>query len=333
MSSDKEQDYFSDGLSDELLSQLPQLRVIAGTSSFSFKGKQVDVATIARALNVANLLEGSVRKEGNTLRVCAQLVRAADSSEPWSQTYDRQLTDVFKIQDDISAQVVAALKLKLLPAQLPAGTGRTDNMQAYNHYLRASQLMAANTLEGWQQAIVEYQHAVDLDSGYTATYTGMANAYGKVADLGGDTHAAERATWDVNEALVLTPNDPNALATRGVVANHLLLGLARCPFGLRSRAQGRSRQCRGIGALRVAADCARPPEGGYGDVLACARAGSAQRHQWLDARLVAQCLRSVRPASSVAAEQHNGEHRPVHQSDTGGKSGACRQIRAGDRRS
>lgn len=160
VSSDKEQDYFSDGLPDELLNQLaqlPQLRVIARTSSFSFKGKQVDVATIARALNVANLLEGSVRKEGNTLRITAQLVHAADSSELWSQTYDRQLTDVFKIQDDISAQVVAALKLKLklLPAQLPTGTGRTDNMHAYNHYLRAGQLMGANTLEGWQHAIVE----------------------------------------------------------------------------------------------------------------------------------------------------------------------------------
>src|SRR5438045_2921231 len=92
MSSDKEQDYFSDGLSEESLNQLaqiPQLRVIARTSSFSFKGKEVDVATIAKALNVANVLEGSVRKSANTLRITAQLVRTTDSSHLWSQTYDR----------------------------------------------------------------------------------------------------------------------------------------------------------------------------------------------------------------------------------------------------
>ena len=164
MSSDKKQDYFSTGLSDELLNQLaqlPQLRVIARTSSFSFKGKQLDVATIARALNVANLLQGSVSKEGNTLRITAQLLRPPDSSELWSQTCDRQLTDVFRIQDDMSGQVVVALELKLLPAQLLLGTGRADNMQACNHYLRAGQLMAVHTLEAWQQAIVEYHSAVD----------------------------------------------------------------------------------------------------------------------------------------------------------------------------
>src|SRR5438034_987081 len=120
MSSDKEQDYFSDGLSEELLNQLaqiPQLRVIARTSSFSFKGKEIDVATIARTLNVANVLEGSVRKSANTLRVTAQLIRASDSSHLWSETYDRHLTDVFKVQDEIAGKVVAALKVTLLPTQ------------------------------------------------------------------------------------------------------------------------------------------------------------------------------------------------------------------------
>lgn len=99
MSSDKEQDYFSEGLSEELLDQLaqiPQLKVIARTSSFSFKGKDVDVATIAKAHNVAHILEGSVRKSGNTLRITAQLVRASDSTHLWSQTCDRALTDVFR---------------------------------------------------------------------------------------------------------------------------------------------------------------------------------------------------------------------------------------------
>src|SRR5438132_12426625 len=121
MSSDKEQDYFSDGLSEELLNQLaqvPQLRVIARTSSFSFKGKEVDVETIARTLNVANVLEGSVRKSANTLRVTAQLVRASDSSHLSSQTYDRNLTAVFKVQDEIQAKLVDALRVKLFTSEV-----------------------------------------------------------------------------------------------------------------------------------------------------------------------------------------------------------------------
>src|SRR5207244_2196465 len=132
MSSDKEQDYFSDGLSEELLNQLariPHLRVIARTSSFSFRGKEVDVATIAKALNVANVLEGSVRKSANTLRITAQLVRTADSSHLWSQTYDREMSDVFKVQDEISRDVVAALKVKLLPSEQPMNLQRTTNSE------------------------------------------------------------------------------------------------------------------------------------------------------------------------------------------------------------
>ena len=130
MSSDKEQEYFSDGLSEELLNQLaqiPQLRVIARTSSFSFKGKEVDVSTIAHALNVAHVLEGSVRKSANTLRVTAQLIRTSDSSHLWSQTYDRDRTDIFKVQDEIAADVVAALKVKLLPTQELPKVPRTNN--------------------------------------------------------------------------------------------------------------------------------------------------------------------------------------------------------------
>ncbi|HLB85269.1 MAG TPA: hypothetical protein VJK00_11075, partial [Steroidobacteraceae bacterium] len=119
MSADKDQEYFADGISEELLNllaQVPELRVIARTSSFSFKGKEVDIAEIARRLNVANVLEGSVRKSGDTLRITAQLVRASDSSHLWSQTYDRQMTDVFKVQDEIAAVVVEQLKIKLLDA-------------------------------------------------------------------------------------------------------------------------------------------------------------------------------------------------------------------------
>src|SRR5262249_2053156 len=109
MSSDKEQDYFSDGLSEELLNLLakvPQLRVMSRALSCASTGKEVGVAEIAKALNVANVLEGSVRKSGDTLRISAQLIRTSDSSHLWSETYDRRLTDVFKVQDEIAAAVV-----------------------------------------------------------------------------------------------------------------------------------------------------------------------------------------------------------------------------------
>ena len=114
MSPDPEQEYFSDGISEELLNQLTriaQLRVIARTSSFAYKGKEVKVEQIAKELNVAHILEGSIRRSGTKVRITAQLIRAADSSHLWSETYDREMTDIFAVQDEIAAAVVAQLKL------------------------------------------------------------------------------------------------------------------------------------------------------------------------------------------------------------------------------
>src|SRR5438046_1902132 len=127
MSDDKEQGYFSDGISEELLnllSKIPQLKVAARTSSFSFKGKGVEIPEIARQLHVANVLEGSVRKSGDQLRITAQLVRAAEGYHLWSETYDRKLDDIFKIQDEIAGEVVKELKVKLLGASGLAGAAR-----------------------------------------------------------------------------------------------------------------------------------------------------------------------------------------------------------------
>src|SRR4029077_531189 len=117
MSDDKEQGYFSDGISEELLnllSKIPQLKVAARTSSFSFKGKGVEIPEIARQLHVANVLEGSVRRSGDHLRITAQLIRAAEGYHLWSETYDRKMDDIFKIQDEIAGEVVKELKVKLL---------------------------------------------------------------------------------------------------------------------------------------------------------------------------------------------------------------------------
>jgi TolB-like protein len=166
MSSDKEQEYFSDGLSEELLNQLaqiPQLRVIARTSSFSFKGKELDVSTIAKALNVAHVLEGSVRRSANTLRVTAQLIRASDSSHLWSQTYDRDRTDIFKVQDEIAADVVAALKVKLLPTQELPKAPRTNNPEAYQQYLQGRYYLNRFSIADFEKARVFLERASELD--------------------------------------------------------------------------------------------------------------------------------------------------------------------------
>jgi TolB-like protein len=185
MSSDKEQDYFSDGLSEELLNQLaqiPQLRVIARTSSFSFKGKEVDVADIAKILNVANVLEGSVRKSGDTLRITAQLIRTSDSSHLWSQTYDRKLTDIFKVQDEISTEVVNALKLKLLPNQALGTTQRTTNVEAYNQFLLGMKDSPGGSKTRSQRSIAVFERAIALDPNYANVYAALARRKLSLAD-------------------------------------------------------------------------------------------------------------------------------------------------------
>src|SRR5262249_34434796 len=140
MSDDKEQGYFSDGISEELLnllSKIPQLKVAAGTSSFSFMGKGMENPEIARKLRGAEVREGSVRKRGDQLRITAQLIRAAEGYHLWSETYDRKMDDIFKIQDEIAGEVVKELKVKLLGA---APKVRTTDPKAYALFLQAREL-------------------------------------------------------------------------------------------------------------------------------------------------------------------------------------------------
>jgi TolB-like protein len=223
MSSDKEQEYFSDGLSEELLNQLaqiPQLRVIARTSSFSFKGKEVDVATIAKALNVANVLEGSVRKSANTLRVTAQLIRASDSSHLWSQTYDRDLTDVFKVQDEIAGKVVAALKVTLLPTQELPKAQRTNNPEAYQQYLQGRYHLNRFSIADFDKARAFLERACQLDPKFPLAWaalsrvwvlqTGWSDKLTRAQFAAGLTRARDAA----DRALQLDPNLPEALSAR-----------------------------------------------------------------------------------------------------------------------
>jgi TolB-like protein/Flp pilus assembly protein TadD len=178
MSAAKDQEYFSDGLSEELLnllSKIPELKVIGRTSSFSFKGKNEDLRMIGEKLGVAHILEGSVQKEGNKIRVTAQLIKAIDGSHLWSQKYDRDLKGIFELQDEIASDVVQQLKLKLLkvPSATVSGTG---NVEAYNLILQGNYFFDKLDKENITRAIDFYNQALAIDSTDSRVWGKLANA-------------------------------------------------------------------------------------------------------------------------------------------------------------
>jgi TolB-like protein/tetratricopeptide (TPR) repeat protein len=220
MSSDPEQEYFSDGISEELLNllaKIPGLEVAARTSSFSYKGKDVKVADVARELNVAHVLEGSVRKSGDQVRITAQLIRADNGFHLWSDTWDRSLDDIFKIQDEIAADVVEQLKVTLLG---DAPTVVATDPEAYSLYLQARQLGRLRTSESFEQAIALYKRALEIDPDYPAVWAGLARIYYSQASGGlrpreeGYALAREAA----NEALGIDPEYALAYARLGRIA-------------------------------------------------------------------------------------------------------------------
>ncbi len=184
MSEDKSNEYFSDGISEELLNllaKIPQLQVTARTSSFSFKGKEVAIPEIARTLRVAHVLEGSVRKAGNSVRITAQLIKAGTDTPLWSQTYDRKLDDIFAIQDEIAADVVKQLKVTLLGA---APKARTTDPGAYALYLQAVQLGRQFTAEAFQQSDALYHKVLAIDPRYAPAWYGLARNFGNEPSQG-----------------------------------------------------------------------------------------------------------------------------------------------------
>ena len=216
MSPDKDQEYFADGLAEELLDLLaktPGLHVVARTSSFSFKGKSDDIPTIATKLKVANVLEGSVRKSGTRLRVTTQLVRVADGEHLWSETFDREMKDIFKVQDDIAAAVVSALKLKLSPGQTvsPSRSGNTD---AYLQYLLGQQYFGHGSEEDYRRSVAAYRKAIGLDPNYAAAYAGLAMSEYYLADETGDSAGLDLAMGAAERAVALAPNQPMGYAAR-----------------------------------------------------------------------------------------------------------------------
>jgi TolB-like protein/Tfp pilus assembly protein PilF len=219
LSEGKDQEYFADGMSEELidlLSQIKELQVIARTSSFYFKGKQATIAQIAKQLGVASVLEGSVRKAGNTVRVTVQLIRADSGVHQWSQTYDRDMKDIFRVQDEIAAAVVGALKLTLLPAQQLQNAYRSDNPEAYNQYLLGRQYSRGTNAEASRSAIDAYRKAIELDPGYAAAYAGLSGAEASLSDFVDDPNASEQqALADAQKAIELAPGQALGYISRG----------------------------------------------------------------------------------------------------------------------
>ncbi len=181
MSADPEQDYFCDGLAEELINALTHirdLRVVARTSAFSFKGKDVDIGEIGKKLKVDKVLEGSVRKAGNRLRITAQLINVEDGYHLWSERYDREMEDIFAIQDEVTLAIVDKLKVDLLGGEKEKLVKRyTENMEAYNLYLKGRYFWNKRTGDGLKKAIEFFQEAIENDPSYAPAYSGLSDSF------------------------------------------------------------------------------------------------------------------------------------------------------------
>ena len=222
LSADKEQEYFSDGLAEEiinLLAKVDGLKVIARTSSFAFRGKAEDVRRIAEALDVTHVLEGSVRRAGARIRVTTQLIAAVDGGQVWSERYDRELIDIFAVQDEISAAISSALRLKL-SVQAAAPQRYMPKLPAYDAYLRAKHHLAKVTPESLELAKQCYESAVALDPAFALAHVGLGSYWQTVTNFGGcpphDGVPAARAA--IQRAMQIDPSLPEAHALSGYLA-------------------------------------------------------------------------------------------------------------------
>jgi adenylate cyclase len=218
MSNDPEQEYFCDGISEEIinaLAQLNNLRVIARTSAFSFKGKNLDVREIGKTLDVNTLLEGSVRKAGNHLRITTKLVRVSDGSHLWVNRYDRVLEDVFAIQEDIAENVAMALKGVLTNKEKEAIRRPETNIEAYEYYLRGRRLFHQLALK---ESKIFFEKAIELDPQYALAYAGLADAHSWLYEWeGSDKTDLEAAERNSQKALALAPTLSESHSSRGFV--------------------------------------------------------------------------------------------------------------------
>jgi TolB-like protein/tetratricopeptide (TPR) repeat protein len=231
MSQAHDQEYFADGMSEQildLLAKIPGLKVIARTSSFQFKGKAEDVRTVGEKLGVATVLEGSVRKAGDRLRITAQLIRAADGSHLWSEVYDRQVSDIFHTQDEIAGAVVSALKVSLLGAPGPRAAP-TSNTEAYALYLQGLAYSQRYTEADSEQAAQYFRRAVTLDPNFALAWAALAGEIGSVMVFGtgqsphaGFEQLAKNIATPANRALAIDPQlaDAHVALANLVFLNH-----------------------------------------------------------------------------------------------------------------
>ena len=220
MSADPENEYFSDGMTEEIinaLSKVPGMQVASRTSSFAFKGKEVDVREIGEKLGVVSVLEGSVRKVGNRIRITTQLVSVENGYHLWAETYDRQLEDVFAVQDEISRAIVEALKLRL-GADASQLVVPTKNLEAYNLYLKGRFFFNKFTEQGLRKGLDYFQHALLQDPGYARAYAGIADCWCNLADdWVAPDDAYPRAKTAATQALQHDPELAEAITSIGKV--------------------------------------------------------------------------------------------------------------------
>lgn len=216
MSPEKNQEYFSDGISEEILNilvRIPNLKVISRTSSFSYKNKDLKATEIGQELNVSHILEGSIRKAGNTIRITAQLIKTDDGSHEWSHTYDRSLDSIFKVQDEIAGEVSNQLEFSLMGQ---ANSKHEPNPEAYNLYLQAKHLTYQNTKESYLLAEDLLKQSIAIDSSYSNSWDLLGSVYNTGTynfSIGDANESNKKGIVAVKKAIALNPNYADAYAT------------------------------------------------------------------------------------------------------------------------
>jgi len=221
-SGDPKDEYFSDGLSEELiaaLAQIRELKVIGRSSSFRFKDRKEESKTIGEKLGVSTLLEGTVRKQGERVRIVAELINAADGIELWTRTFDRELKDIFAVQQEIAAAVASSLKMTLLGAnQRPSTDSATQNIEAHNAYLLGHYHFQRRNIEDYRKAVSHFDEAIRLDPQYALAYAERSEAWTLIGDLSGESKTAwPRAQSDAEHAVAIAPTLAEAHGALGWV--------------------------------------------------------------------------------------------------------------------
>jgi serine/threonine-protein kinase len=220
-SGDQSDEYFSDGLSEELIAALAQidgLKVIGRSSSFRFKDRKEEPKTIGEKLGVSTLLEGTVRKQGDRVRIVAELVNVADGVELWTRTFDRELKDIFAVQEEIARAVADSLKMALLGSQEKSAQMATNSMEAHNAYLQGHFYFLRRNVDDYRKAITYFDQAIELDPDYALAYAERAETWTMIGDLAGERPTAyPKARSDAEKAVAIAPGLAEAHAALGWV--------------------------------------------------------------------------------------------------------------------